>query len=432
MTKIIILVTIIIIGLLPCNASAQQHKWDYVLHEAKRGDITLATKYYKVNVWSVKTSTAVPRSHANWTVSNFSAPLDPSLKKIDFGKNEDRYLMFTQEWNDQKYPGGLKGLTGSPELRARTLRMVLNLYEDNGTFVKTVSRYGTILGYSDQGFVYLPEGKKPLFFTGEFFTAGDSLTYWVSKTNKMTDAWLYGSIMELERNFFSKDIARVLENVKADVKKEEERAAQYAKPVPVYSGAKAELLQKIRNNSTFLAQKFTAKMAWDGGRHPSGMWPKKGKSWNLINIARCLDIGTGRPVDWGPHGDRYLQFDVDFYPKMAPGSLKDDMFGSNESFTLVLRLYEKDGTYVRTVSKSGAFMGFAPGFFYYNQENTYGTLFTNQTIPVQKFADWDLNVPNVAPVTSYSPWAPWGRQLTYTPNNGMIRLFLSDILNRTL
>ena len=72
-----------------------------------------------------------------------------------------------------------------------------------------------------------------------------------------------------------------------------------------------------------------------------------------------------------------------------------------------------------------------PGHTVY-QENTYGTLFTNQTIPVQKFADWDLNVPNIPSLNSYSPWAPWGRQLTYTPNNGMIRLLLSDILNRTL
>jgi hypothetical protein len=310
--------------------------------------------------------------------------------------------------------------------------LVLNLYEYNGTFVRTVSRYGTIIGEAGQGFVYLPEGEKPLFFTGEFFAAGDSLTYWNPET-QMTEAWFYGEdYHELLNNCYAKHSAEILEDAKADVKKQKERSAEYAKPVQVYSEAKAELLQKIRNNSKFLAQKFTAKMAWDSGIHPSGLSPSPKKQWSLINISRCLDIGTGGPLDWGPRGDRYLQFDVDFYPRMAPGSLKDDMFGSNESFTLVLRLYEKDGTYVRTVSKSGGFMGFAPGYFYYNQENTYGTLFTNKPIPVQKFADWNLNEPNIPSVRYYSPWAPWGRQHTYTPDNGMINPVLSDILNRTL
>ena len=39
------------------------------------------------------------------------------------------------------------------------------------------------------------------------------------------------------------------------------------------------------------------------------------------------------------------------------------------------------------------------------------------------------NIPNTS---YYAPWAPWGRQLSYTPDNGMIKLKLSDILNRTL
>ncbi|HPB80690.1 MAG TPA: hypothetical protein PK200_01500, partial [Spirochaetota bacterium] len=236
----------------------------------------------------------------------------------------------------------------------------------------------------------------------------------------------------LVENCYSKHSAEILEDAKADVKKQKERSAEYAKPVQVYSEAKAELLQKIRNNSKFLAQKFTAKMAWDSALHPTGLSPIPKKPWNLMNISRCLDIGTGGPLDWGPRGDRYLQFDVDFSGKMTPGSLRDDMFGSNESFMLVLRLYEKDGTYVRTVSKSGGFMGFAPGYFYYNQENSYGTLFTNQPIPEQKFANWDLNVPHIPTTSHYSPWAPFGRQHTYTPDNGMIKPVLSDILNRTL
>ncbi len=436
MIKKIMFVILILMALLPVHA-ARQPNWDYLLHEAKRGDIMLSTRYYKVNVWSVKTSTRVPRSCANWTLSKFSAPLDTRLKKINFGEKGDRYLMFTQEWNDQKFPGGLIGITdphgNTPSaLKARTLRMVLNLYEYDGTFVKTVSRYGTIIGEAGQGFVYLPEGKKPLFFTGEFFTAGDSLTYWNPET-QMTEAWFYGEdYTTLVENCYSKHSAEILEDAKADVKKQKERSAEYAKPVQVYSEAKAELLQKIRNNSKFLAQKFTAKMAWDSALHPTGLSPIPKKPWNLMNISRCLDIGTGGPLDWGPRGNRYLQFDVVFSARMAPGALKDDMFGSNESFTLVLRLYEKDGTYVRTVSKYGGFMGFAPGYFFYNQENTYGTLFTNKPIPVQKFANWNLNEPNTPPINNYAPWAGWGRQLTYTPDTEMIRPVLSDILNRTL
>jgi hypothetical protein len=438
MIKRILLLTFIAMVLLPLHASAQQQpNWDYLLHEAKRGDVTLATRYYKVNVWSVKTSTALPRHSANWTLSNFSAPLDAKQKKIDFGKKADRYLMFTQEWNDQKFPGGLRGVINehgsTPQaLKARTLRLVLNLYEYNGTFVRTVSRYGTLIGNAGQGFVYLPEGKKPLFFTGEFFAPGDSLTYW-NPDDKMTEAWFYGEdYTTLVENCYSKHSAKILEEAKADVKKMEERSAQYAKPLPVYTGAKAELLEKIRNNSKFLAQKFSAKMAWDSALHPTGLSPIPKKPWNLMNIAKCLDIGTKTPLDWGPNGDRYLQFDLVFSPKMAPGALKDDMFGSNESFMLVLCLYEKDGTYVRTVSKYGGFMGFASGYFFYNQENTYGTLFTNKPIPLQKFANWNLNEPNIPTIDYYTPWAPWGRQLTYTPDNGMIKPVLSDILNRTL
>ena len=77
-------VILILMALLPVHA-ARQPNWDYLLHEAKRGDIMLSTRYYKVNVWSVKTSTRVPRSCANWTLSKFSAPLDTRLKKINFG-----------------------------------------------------------------------------------------------------------------------------------------------------------------------------------------------------------------------------------------------------------------------------------------------------------------------------------------------------------
>jgi hypothetical protein len=58
-------------------------------------------------------------------------------------------------------------------------------------------------------------------------------------------------------------------------------------------------------------------------------------------------------------GDRYVQFDVEFEGKRNYSALIDDLYATGKRFLFPLRLYEKDGRYVKTISNFGNFFGFA-------------------------------------------------------------------------
>lgn len=145
-----------------------------------RNSISLfQNKYYKEHVWDVQRSPAYPVAGSNWRLSNFKNPFDRSTSNpIDWGTNNDRYLMFdiaeafstgTGYYSAFNYKDDIKN-TGDYAL-------VLCLYEADGTFVKRICEYSQIYGFGDVGFVAVQEAHYGTLFTNEGFTTGATVNY---------------------------------------------------------------------------------------------------------------------------------------------------------------------------------------------------------------------------------------------------------------
>lgn len=145
-----------------------------------RNSISLfQNKYYKEHVWDVQRSPAYPVAGSNWRLSNFKNPFDSSTSNpIDWGTNNDRYLMFdiaeafstgTGYYSAFNYKDDIKN-TGDYAL-------VLCLYEADGTFVKRICEYSQIYGFGDVGFVAVQEAHYGTLFTNEGFTTGATVNY---------------------------------------------------------------------------------------------------------------------------------------------------------------------------------------------------------------------------------------------------------------
>jgi hypothetical protein len=146
-------------------------------------------------------------------------------------------------------------------------------------------------------------------------------------------------------------------------------------PKPVFDEEKTKILDKMKSESPFLKARFYQEGVCDAGRWD---WPKPNQPWKFLNMAGALDIINSCYIDWGPKGDRYLQFDAEFENARNYSALADDMYATGKRFLFPLRLYENDGRFVKTVSNFGNFWGFGEGSFVYIQEvkNTNATFFT--------------------------------------------------------
>lgn len=346
---------------------------EFMLKLAKRTDLTFlfGTRYYKCETWDVKRSKPIPKSYEYWTVSGFKPAVDASNgKAIDWGKNGDRYVAvdIVLDQNNRPYHM-IDDAVGSKNC----LTFTLNLYEYDGKFVKVISKWGYLLGEGSQGIVYMQEGKYATFLSNVQVKKGGSLEYKVIGSGLMNHACNLIHEDEFAHCCRTGQMSDRVDNTSLQL-------SSNFPPKPTFDVKQTEILNKITKESAFLQAKYYQKDVFDAGRWD---WPKSNKPWNFLTISVPLDITNIGLIDWGPNGDRYVQFEIEFEGKRNYSALTDDMYSTGKRFVFALRLYEKDGKFVKTVSNFGNFWGFGQGSFVYIQEvkNTNATFFTK--LPVK-------------------------------------------------
>jgi hypothetical protein len=157
--------------------------------------------------------------------------------------------------------------------------------------------------------------------------------------------------------------------------------------------------------SPFLQAKFRQEMVVDAGRWD---WPKPNQPWKFLNMAGALDIINSCYIDWGPNGDRYLQFDAEFENARNYSALTDDVYATGKRFLFPLRLYDNDGRFVKTVSHFGNFWGFGEGSFVYIQEvkNTNATFFTKMPFEFGKPFTYQVQKDKISKVSELIGFKP--------------------------
>lgn len=131
-----------------------------------------STKYTKDKVWDAQRSPAYPVANQDWILSGLKGALDLNKATIDWGSG--RYMMFVAE---EDKANATTSLTDDLYNIGVKYKMVLKLYESNGTLVKVVSNWGEVIGIGDKGFMYVAQGQIGMFFPVVSVTAGGTVTY---------------------------------------------------------------------------------------------------------------------------------------------------------------------------------------------------------------------------------------------------------------
>ncbi len=102
----------------------------------------------------------------NWKLSGFKMAMDVSNHRsfIDWGINRDRYLMF--ELTDE-FGYNPSALTDDVNRTRTKYNVSLKLYEHDGMLVKTISKWGKLIGIGSGGFMYEQEGQLGTYFAAE-------------------------------------------------------------------------------------------------------------------------------------------------------------------------------------------------------------------------------------------------------------------------
>jgi hypothetical protein len=125
--------------------------------------------------------------------------------------------------------------------------VVLKLYENNGTLVKIVSRWGRIIGIGDKGFIYEAEGRYGSFFSASDLNASAVVTYkpGITKVSKLSE----------------------LVNTSDLSKGTEIKVAETPKNI---------------SSTAFFNTKFTKGKVWDAQRSPA--YPVVGQDWTISGL----------------------------------------------------------------------------------------------------------------------------------------------------
>lgn len=135
----------------------------------------------------------------------------------------------------------------------------------------------------------------------------------------------------------------------------------------------AKQLEDFKKNSVLFNSKYYKENVWDVFRMPT--YPTANQKWRLYKFITAYDASTRNTIDWGT--GRYLMFDLQTNGDSYTSYYEDDVFNSGNKFKVVLKLYEKNGTYVKTICSYGKFMGFGDKGFLFEQDDYYGTFFAN-------------------------------------------------------
>jgi len=130
-----------------------------------------AGKYGKAQIFDMQRSPAYPEAGKEFRLSGFQNIFDATLgTSVDWGIEGDRYVQFKDEasQSSNKYQDAYT--------------VSLNLYESDGTLVKTISNYGTLWGLESEGFFYEGHDHWGYFITNQQgYAYGGSLTYTPTK-----------------------------------------------------------------------------------------------------------------------------------------------------------------------------------------------------------------------------------------------------------
>ena len=321
----------------------------------------MSRRFTKEQVWDAQRKPAYPAVGKEWELSNLKSPYDQGTKSaLDWGRNNDRYLMFELEPNSSNFPESL-----SDNRSEKKYTLTLSLFEHNGHLVKVVSRWGKLIGVGSEGFMYEQEGRFGTFFSVQGRRPGEKLIY-------RTEVAQAINLSQILRDRKEEHRAEMREERKEEHRGEikDERRAERAR----------EYYRSHESKSDFLNRKYTMEEVWDAQRSPA--FPIAGHDWKLSGLKAPFDKSSNSPLDWGRNRERYLMFDLEEENANRAGSLLDDVHRSGKKYNVVLNLFDGDGRYVKTVSRWGKLIGFGTGGFMYEQEDQLGTYFTTETLRV--------------------------------------------------
>jgi len=308
----------------------------------------LNTKYTIDQVWDAQRWPSYPTMGNDWTLSGLKAPFDASTAlKIDWGKYSDRYLMFALDVDRTNRSTSL-----IDERTGAKYSLSLKLFDAVGRYVKTISRWGKLIGFGSGGFMYNQEGSLGTFFPADRQRNGGTLTYRCElvQVDHLTELTRYRPVM-------ARDNRGIREPTRDNRKSQRENRLGFM----------------MANRPAFLKAKYIMGQVWDAQRWP--VYPSVGTNWSLSGLKFPLDASRNSTLDWGRYNDRYVMFDLD-EDRSNQSALIDDVTNSRIRYAVSLKLYERDGRFIETVSKWGKLMGFGVAGFMYEQEGQWGTFFS--------------------------------------------------------
>lgn len=330
----------------------------------------------KYQLWNI-TKSGAPVEDRNWTVKIVKAANDMTTQKpIDFGPKQDRYVKFTTQYNNGKYPISL-----SPRVFKGTntnLVIQMNLYEKDGKFVKTLSKYGTIVGISQTNFVYEAEGKQSILVTFETVTPGKNHVYEVSEA-KLSNMLPYSFYEELTLGMKYKEgiTEATIASLEKEYKELSARRIEAYVPMPVPTDpASVKAQNELQAACPLFRMRFTRE-------HCASAFYNFKNNVNEINgFIPLKDCFTHSFLDWGHNGDRFLRFDPVWVPRRmgTNAALKDDVYGTKQAVVMALNLYESDGSFVKRVAFGCGCMMWGENNLFVRGENKDGWLFRTEKI----------------------------------------------------
>ena len=300
-------------------------------------------KFTKDRVWDAQRFPANPIAGQNWTISGLKGALDATGSTIDWGTG--RFLMFVAEVDNVK---STNSLVDDANKTIFKYNVSLKLFENNGTLVKVVSKWGNLIGIGDKGFMYELEGRYGSFFSITDLKATSIIQYKpsIAKVMKLSDI-----VNSTEAPKLSETLKAKAEIVQNNLSKEKTEITSNSSPK-----AKPEIVQNIaakakeiikplvtpKTNSTFdiFKTKYKKDQVWEVQLDESGD-PSK-VTYIIKGPAVYEHNGEVSLNNWGKNNDRYMKFAI------GEGSddywqITDDVNKKKGPFYLSVEMFETTG-----------------------------------------------------------------------------------------
>lgn len=352
------------------QARAAERPWAVAPYDTQDDDVRAASYGRLMMGTSLTCNMIKEASYSGEPSSRFDVKLS-SLKEskgapVSWGYHSARFMLMEPIADDNG------DLVFSRTGQAYTIQLVL--YEATGKCVEVFSPRGKILGTTEECILYESEEGKTYFISKDVNFPSDIKELTLTNFRKLPSG-------SLETAFgFSSSEIRTLSNywlikrLHTDVGVLQKTGWQSYEAPAVLSRAQRDIVARVGDRYPFLRRKFRQEQAYTFSDVPK-FDPDRRSDTRLsvdpVLMAHYEDnyspssyaMTLDEPVFWGVYGDRYIKIELEPFlltpeemdnPELAakvPG-IVDDVFGSGYAFRLAFRLYEDDGTYVRTVGKS--------------------------------------------------------------------------------